>query len=1779
MRQSIHGGLPGECGLLVLSEAALLDAGTLMQCPLLSRLWWSTLCPGHAAGGGTTAQAPRVQIPQPFESGQGRSLVFHNPLFAPRPWHSQPPAWPGQMRAELQCASHRMVWSSMYGNSVAEDWRHDIYDSILTILRLRIARDDMNVSIGQLAGGLRDDAQMVPPKLKRAGSYFKSACDSLEPQLSGSGFMYTDQNKKAILLPTCPYYLHERRDKEFKITEVPSPWNESIQIMPPEIDNDLRPASRSYGNNCGETGAWLQDKDTVVFFTGGVFDGFVPYIAVPTLANPKDEYELTRSDSFTTAEKGIFTSKVLKDPKARLSVLKDGRWIGFRSEIAQGLLLRARDSPLQLHLSTQPLDASTRFVLVEKAPAVRQQYGLCESMRVDLYCFSISKRPLSVVIVRLPRPAELKKAWASLLVEEADLSAALVRGAGLATAEAKRRLPQKLLDFLWGPKPQRPVAVTAAEEHPPRRILRRSKGQPWRSPNSGTAFPATTSSAAIPAAAATFVFGASSCERVPSSLPLPSAKKLATREPVADVVMTKEVVSSVSRQNDRRGNAPGMALHSTSATEDEGDVRIIPEPIGSMIASAVAVPMLGDVVATQEEVAVCEPDLRDLVVSPLSGVAPSGARAVTQAVEAAAAEALAVAAAEAAANAAEAAADLAEAAEVAVERLVSASAEADRAEEYAKEAALDAQQASAKADVAVTAASERESLGGATSASAAAAQDRSPWTGGPGLTTFSTLGESSEAGANCEGFLFSGPSSEMMVATPIYSPQIPPSHPHLPITRAVIPRAVVVRDEEFFERDLGASGAFPGREAPTGPQAAKVSPIGCSPELAQEAGEGPMSTTTEAETRHPLPAPCVHPLIQEGFAAGLTARPSVPAAPAGIALTTVDVDVEAQSAHAGLQQSLDGDSEFAISEMSPTAAWLAGWKASHADGATAGGETPSASAVPRRGGLPADLPECLASGTGAGSSAAAPSSPDTAALESRMLPADPGSPPAIKASVAGRLLPAPGPSLADKAPSAVRVLGCTESRLSPSPVARRSPLAPRTPSDGASCADFSSAHGMTPVGKVNLILAKIRERISPTRDTENTAPERQNVAAATEPASPMRMQFLEGDARCATPPARGAAPLPVQMAPAREVVSPPAPVTVHVTSVANPLFDGVITSPALAAPEILAPKRATPATLPPSSPIAIPPERATAEMMIQAGGITLSAAGTPPTPTQLASLGGQLSQACCDNLAVSPCRVEVSPDFLPEARRELWCTAEPSPPRHSPLPNDPVQGDLFSLRTQSDLLASPCRVVQWLTLAEEGDSRIPEVRSAERSGVSLGQAASCGDNESPAVAASCGDNESPAVAAPASLQADASRPPSEPMSAGSPAGSSTSSNRVMEMVAKFSGQAASPRCSPLASGVHEATREMNRRRSFSTETRPSDDPAEPASSMPSPLLPNPGAPEGSEACRDAPACGSRMEEKDKGNAGALGRAAVGRGEERWAGLSECPTEAGPQKQQRAEHSSGDLTFMPTPMREPVPAALIAGAHDGSPGSSGGDGSTLSPCTTGTLSGLDAEMVADELNVQTAEGGQLSLVRQRTAMFAARIASSTTQTPPGDASSPPTRHVGSGAQSSQIRSPSSVLPQKTLKNIFRMDGRDRLQRPIVLLDLSRGIPSMDEAVRVQAYLQHRLRPLVCRDYVCVMLFGESPPAQAGTRMVRWCMNVYHQLPRPFKKNVQLIVLVNPNSMAMTACALIKPFTSQKAKGKLVMVPSLEHLEEATRGAITVQDLGFQPDEITEHVSVS
>eukprot|EP00854_Cymbomonas_tetramitiformis_P004324 gene4324-5318_t len=995
-----------------------------------------------------------------------------------------------------------------------EDWRHDIYDSILTILRLRIARDDMNVSIGQLAGGLRDDAQMVPPKLKRAGSYFKSACDSLEPQLSGRCARVTVY---------------------------------------------LSPVKQEYAMFCA--------NDRVNCF----------YISADM------EYAICAVDGH----------------------------------------------------------------LVEKAPAVRQQYGLCESMRVDLYCFSISKRPLSVVIsqkpevlltsiqrlvfahrgkkVRLPRPAELKKAWASLLVEEADLSAALVRGAGLATAEAKRRLPQKLLDFLWGPKPQRPVAVTAAEEHPPRRILRRSKGQPWRSPNSGTAFPATTSSAAIPAAAATFVFGASSCERVPSSLPLPSAKKLATREPVADVVMTKEVVSSVSRQNDRRGNAPGMALHSTSATEDEGDVRIIPEPIGSMIASAVAVPMLGDVVATQEEVAVCEPDLH--------------------------------------------------------------------------------------------------------------------------------------------------------------------------------------------------------------------------------------------------------------------------------------------------------------------------------------------------------LPECLASGTGAGSSAAAPSSPDTAALESRMLPADPGSPPAIKASVAGRLLPAPGPSLADKAPSAVRVLGCTESRLSPSPVARRSPLAPRTPSDGASCADFSSAHGMTPVGKVNLILAKIRERISPTRDTENTAPERQNVAAATEPASPMRMQFLEGDARCATPPARGAAPLPVQMAPAREVVSPPAPVTVHVTSVANPLFDGVITSPALAAPEILAPKRATPATLPPSSPIAIPPERATAEMMIQAGGITLSAAGTPPTPTQLASLGGQLSQACCDNLAVSPCRVEVSPDFLPEARRELWCTAEPSPPRHSPLPNDPVQGDLFSLRTQSDLLASPCRVVQWLTLAEEGDSRIPEVRSAERSGVSLGQAASCGDNESPAVAASCGDNESPAVAAPASLQADASRPPSEPMSAGSPAGSSTSSNRVMEMVAKFSGQ----------------------------------------------------------------------------------------------------------KQQRAEHSSGDLTFMPTPMREPVPAALIAGAHDGSPGSSGGDGSTLSPCTTGTLSGLDAEMVADELNVQTAEGGQLSL--------------------------------------------------KTLKNIFRMDGRDRLQRPIVLLDLSRGIPSMDEAVRVQAYLQHRLRPLVCRDYVCVMLFGESPPAQAGTRMVRWCMNVYHQLPRPFKKNVQLIVLVNPNSMAM------------------------------------------------------
>ena len=61
-------------------------------------------------------------------------------------------------------------------------------------------------------------------------------------------------------------------------------------------------------------------------------------------------------------------------------------------------------------------------------------------------------------------------------------------------------------------------------------------------------------------------------------------------------------------------------------------------------------------------------------------------------------------------------------------------------------------------------------------------------------------------------------------------------------------------------------------------------------------------------------------------------------------------------------------------------------------------------------------------------------------------------------------------------------------------------------------------------------------------------------------------------------------------------------------------------------------------------------------------------------------------------------------------------------------------------------------------------------------------------------------------------------------------------------------------------------------------------------------------------------------------------------------------------------------------------------------------------------------------------------------------------------------------------------------------------------------------------------------------------------------------RPFRKNVQYIVLVRPSFFLRAVLAFMRPFVSAKAGRKIRQVQSLAGVGEVTGGEVTVAHLG-------------
>lgn len=138
-------------------------------------------------------------------------------------------------------------------------------------------------------------------------------------------------------------------------------------------------------------------------------------------------------------------------------------------------------------------------------------------------------------------------------------------------------------------------------------------------------------------------------------------------------------------------------------------------------------------------------------------------------------------------------------------------------------------------------------------------------------------------------------------------------------------------------------------------------------------------------------------------------------------------------------------------------------------------------------------------------------------------------------------------------------------------------------------------------------------------------------------------------------------------------------------------------------------------------------------------------------------------------------------------------------------------------------------------------------------------------------------------------------------------------------------------------------------------------------------------------------------------------------------------------------------------------------------------------------------------------------------------------------------------------------ESVFKGLVYEEGIDALGRPVVVLDADAIPPRMRSSA--VTYVRAHLHPIVSAgDYVIVFT------AKKVSLPTFWIMGAYQALPRPFRKNVQYVILVRPSGFLRAILAFMRPFVSKKAGRKIKLVETLEEIGEATSGEVTMHHLG-------------
>ena len=135
----------------------------------------------------------------------------------------------------------------------------------------------------------------------------------------------------------------------------------------------------------------------------------------------------------------------------------------------------------------------------------------------------------------------------------------------------------------------------------------------------------------------------------------------------------------------------------------------------------------------------------------------------------------------------------------------------------------------------------------------------------------------------------------------------------------------------------------------------------------------------------------------------------------------------------------------------------------------------------------------------------------------------------------------------------------------------------------------------------------------------------------------------------------------------------------------------------------------------------------------------------------------------------------------------------------------------------------------------------------------------------------------------------------------------------------------------------------------------------------------------------------------------------------------------------------------------------------------------------------------------------------------------------------------------------------LQGTLYIDGIDALGRPVVVINADAVPANMRSSALT--YVKAHLEPLVSAGHYVIVFTARKAKLPS-----LWIMGAYQALPRPYRKNVQYVLLVRPTAFLKAVLRFMSPFVSKKAGRKIKVVEDVRELGEATGGEVTLHHLG-------------